>query len=374
MPAPGQRSPDGLSIWNGTDWETGTATGQPVLRADPSVSAVASASILPLTDDPGHSIGAQIMEAVQARAASGLPFDEAWSTGLWQRAGLTPEQAKLVHNYVRTWQQTSGKAAGESDLNEVLGQVKAGQVPDASKWSSTIRGAGAAPVPTPAPGTPAAPAAPAAPGPATPGNIAPGMDRSANHFIGADSTSHLNDLILNNKGDFGVLAQRLLKNQEDYQGGRFNEPIRGTFERKGQNLEGLLGLEAARNAAFTDQGGAVADTFQAGLGAGSQYDAPAAGYGKKLLNDTLDYAKAHKATLGADNAAAAGLFSKGGISQQLAGLRSALGIDTAATLSGANDARVDEEYKNYLGLHAGDPAASSDFGSFLEYAKTRGLF
>jgi hypothetical protein len=95
------------------------------------------------TDQPGRSIGAQILEAVQQRAASGQPFDAAWAQNLWQQAGLSPEQAQAANNFSRQFQAGNG-AMNESQLNGLVGTLKAGQTPTEAMFKPQ------APAPAPA--------------------------------------------------------------------------------------------------------------------------------------------------------------------------------------------------------------------------------
>lgn len=87
-------------------------------------------------DQPGQSVGAQILAATAQRAAAGGPFDDQWATGVWQQAGLNPQQAAAAHAYVRNYQQQTGRQLSESDLNDVIGQVQTGGAPNAAGWRS----------------------------------------------------------------------------------------------------------------------------------------------------------------------------------------------------------------------------------------------
>lgn len=194
------------------------------------------------------------------------------------------------------------------------------------------------------------------------GRVAGAREPSNNRFIGADSSAHFNDLITQNKGDLAVLAERLLGNQEGAQGGRFAAPIRARFGDKAQNLEGLLGLEAAGNIT-PDTGMGVAEVFNQQLGQGSRFDTPGRGIGKSLLDRVLT-----------EGGAKAQAYLKGDPAAQLKALKAALTADASPLLANQLSQQADEDYKQWLGQHASDPGAASAFGSFLEHAKRNGLF
>lgn len=332
-------------------------------------------------DQPGRSVGGQIIDQINARIASGQPIDQAWSQALWQRTGMSPAQAAAMHQFGANFSLRYGRPMASNEIDEALGQVLVqGQaIPNEAAWrsppvagqpaagaqpGSTVNqpGAGAGAGGTGGAGGSAGTGTGGA-GSGTGGAAPTASGSSANHFLGADSAAHRNDLIKNNKGDLGVLAERLLSNQETAQGGRFAAPIRSTYGNKAQGLEGLLSLESAVDPTFTDPGTAVGDVFNQNLGAGSKYDQPGHGLGKDLLTRAV-----------AGGNAGGQAFLKGDPAAQLKALKAALGIDRSALLANQTDQQADEAYKQWLGQHASDPTAVSAFGSFLEFAKAKGLF
>jgi hypothetical protein len=121
---------------------TPTGAGNPL--PDPLVPGQVNPDA-PFVDSPGKSIGAQILAAVAAHAAQGLPFDTAFSEGLWRRAGLDPNGAAVAHLYARGWQASHGPLT-EQQINELVGSIRSTGKPPAPP-------AGVTPIPVPPVGT-----------------------------------------------------------------------------------------------------------------------------------------------------------------------------------------------------------------------------
>lgn len=397
MPNPGDRSPDGRSVWNGTSWvasgrfrgqssaEAGMAPGQrwdgskwvteaewnalpptsPMPSANPLVPGnnssgqgsqtpgqVAGAVIpgAPFADDDQGSIGAKVLQAVTALGRA--PTDDE-ALDIWRRAGLDPGQAATVHQFVKNWQAANSRGIGEGEVNDVIGQVKAGQRPDATRWRT--------PSANP-PGAESLPGATAAPSNST--DTGEGSTQyTGNQFLEGNNRAALENLI-REKG-FGALAQRLVTNFEDRSGARFADSIRPLLGQRLQGLGDLFRLEAA-NGNTLDEPGSVGDYAAKQLGAGTKYDVSGQGTGKALLTGALDRAIAA-------GGVGQGLFAPNQTNAQRDALKAAMRLDVAPSLANTTDDLVDEVLRRYQALTPGDAAAQSKTGSLIEFARGLGL-
>jgi hypothetical protein len=316
-------------------------------------------------DDAAGSIGAKVLAAVAALGRA--PTDDE-ALAIWRQAGLDAGQAATVHQFVKNWQMVNG-AIDEGRINDLLGQVRAGQRPDATKWRvPSTNPPGSENLPGAPGGTTAPPAGTGTPATADGGAAVPDYD-AANPFLAGQNRAALDNLI-REKG-FGGLATRLIGNYEDRSGARFAESIRPLLGSRIQGLQGLLNLRSGAGEQI-DEPGSAGDYAAKQMGGGTVYDVSGQGTGRGLLQRALDHAQAEAAA----GRQQTGLFAPGTQARSLQqnALTSALGLDIAPSMVGTVDDVVREVMNRFNTLVPGDAAAQSRTGSALEFAKSLGLF
>jgi hypothetical protein len=75
---------------------------------------------------------------VQQFVSSGRQMTDADAIAIWKSIGLNDQQAAIAHQAAKNAQLSAGGTLTEGQLNDLLGQVQAGQTPDPTKWRQPI--------------------------------------------------------------------------------------------------------------------------------------------------------------------------------------------------------------------------------------------
>lgn len=134
-PIPGGTTPPGGAAPGGTTPPTGTPPG----------GTVPPGGTTPPVQQPpaaggGSSLGARVLAETQKLIAAGQPVDDSHAVAIWQQQAqalgfnITPQQAAALHQASKDYYGAYQAPLNEGQLNDLFGQINAGQTADPTKW------------------------------------------------------------------------------------------------------------------------------------------------------------------------------------------------------------------------------------------------